>query len=91
MSEHTLTVDQTERYFDPEEDAFTWFAYGTADDGAGLMGEGATEDAAITDLYANLGIAFMPAVEYEVPEMTGFVFVPNMGDGLLGGSHDLIA
>ena len=100
---HTLTIDQTERYFFADVETWVWLAYGTVDDGTCLMGMADTRENAITDMGANAAIAFGEAVtiidpetpafmgnELDLPELSAFEFIANLGDGPLSTDHDFL-
>lgn len=102
MTEPTLTVDNSEALDDG-----TFAVWGTLhEDNFGdwtthLMGYGDTKEAALADLNANALDAYAhapqddpapPADPVDPPEMQAFAsFIPNLGSGMLGGTHDLLA
>jgi len=97
VTDHTLHVEQTDLIPTDTEGVFVWAAWGTLEDGTGIMGYGDSSDAAVADMAANAGVAFTeepePVVfDYTPPEIVPFVFTPpNLGTGPLAMPVDLLA
>ncbi len=87
--DHTFTVDDAEQIV-TDDGSLTWAVWATVDDGTGVMGYGDSKDAAIADVAANVGIAFIGDTTIDPPPPPEFTYAIDLGSGLLSTSHDFL-